>query len=117
VAAVESAPFSFRDLQANAPSNVKGYRAPVDKFMASVPRETRFDFVIADPPRGGLGERVAKAVAGLKAPQFTYVSCDPATLARDLRVITAAGYRIREMHLVDMFPQTFHIETVTMLER
>ncbi len=117
VAAVESAPFSFHDLQSNAPSNVKGYRAPVDRFLAHVPDDTRFDYVVADPPRGGLGEKVAKAIAGLKAPQFTYVSCDPATLARDLRVIAAGGYRIRELHMVDMFPQTFHIETVTMLDR
>ena len=117
VAAVESAPFAFHDLQANAPSNVKGYRVPVDQFLAYVPDETRFDYIVADPPRGGLGEKVAKVLAGLKAPQFTYVSCDPATLARDLRVIIGAGYRIRAMHLVDMFPQTFHIETVTMLER
>ncbi len=117
VAAAESAPFSFHDLQANAPSNVKGYRADVDAFLGSVPREARFDYVIADPPRVGLGEKVSKRIAGLQAPQFTYVSCDPATLSRDLRLITGAGYRIREMHLVDMFPQTFHIETVTMLER
>jgi 23S rRNA (uracil1939-C5)-methyltransferase len=117
VAAVESATFSFHGLLANAPANVKGYRIPVDKFLASVPRKTHFDYIIADPPRSGMGGKVAKLVAGLKAPQLTYVSCDPATLARDLHVLTAAGYRIREMHLVDMFPQTFHIETVTMLER
>ncbi|MBZ5567160.1 MAG: 23S rRNA (uracil(1939)-C(5))-methyltransferase RlmD [Acidobacteriia bacterium] len=116
VAAVESAAFSFHDLQANSPSNVTGYRVEVDKFLAQVPAETRFDYVVVDPPRGGLGEKAARAAARLKAPQFTYVSCDPATLARDLRVLTQAGYRIRAMHLLDVFPQTFHIETVVWLE-
>ena len=115
VAAVESAPFSFHDLQANSPSNVTGYRVEVDKFLTQVPPETRFDYVVVDPPRGGLGEKVATLAAGLKAPQFTYVSCDPATLARDLRVLTQSGYRIREMHLLDLFPQTFHIESVVFL--
>jgi 23S rRNA (uracil1939-C5)-methyltransferase len=117
VAAVESAPFSFHDLRANSPSNVTGYRVPVDKFLAYVPPETHFDYVIVDPPRGGLGEKVALVAAGLKAPQFTYVSCDPATLARDLRVLTGAGYQIAEVHLLDLFPQTFHIETVVRLQR
>jgi 23S rRNA (uracil1939-C5)-methyltransferase len=117
VAAVESAAFSFHDLQANSPSNVTGYRVEVQKFLAQVPPETRFDYVIADPPRGGLGEKIALVAAGLKAPQFTYVSCDPATLARDLRVLTQAGYRIGQVHLLDLFPQTFHIETVVRLER
>jgi 23S rRNA (uracil1939-C5)-methyltransferase len=117
VAAVEAAHFSFHDLQANSPSNVTGYRVDVQKFLAQVPPETRFDYVIVDPPRGGLGEKVALALAGLKAPQITYVSCDPATLARDLRVLIQAGYRMRQVHLLDLFPQTFHIETVVQLER
>ncbi len=116
VAAVESSPYSFHDLHANSPSNVTGYRVEVDKFLAQVPPETRFDYIVADPPRGGLSERVARAISHLRAPQFTYVSCDPATLARDLRVLTQAGYLIQEIHLLDLFPQTFHIETVVRLE-
>ena len=60
---------------------------------------------------------VALVLAGLKAPQITYVSCDPATLARDLRVLTQAGCSLRQIHLLDLFPQTFHIETVVRLER
>ena len=117
VAAVESAHFSFHDLQLNSASSVTGYRVEVDKFLAYVPPETHFDYVIVDPPRGGLGEKVALVMAGLKAPQITYVSCDPATLARDLRVLTQAGYSLRQIHLLDLFPQTFHIETVVLLER
>ena len=117
VAAVEAAPFSSADLKTNAPSNVSGYGIAVDKFLARLPRPARFDYVVADPPRGGLGEKVALALTGLGAPQITYVSCDPATLARDLRVLRAAGYEVQAAHLVDLFPQTFHIETVLHLKR
>jgi len=53
----------------------------------------------------------------LGAPRLRYVSCDPATLARDLAPLLAAGYRIEQMHLFDLFPETFHIESVTMLAR
>jgi 23S rRNA (uracil1939-C5)-methyltransferase len=112
VAAVEAAPLSFHDLQANVPSNVTGYRVPADQFLAQVPQETKFDYVVVDPPRGGLGEKVAMALGGLGAPQLTYVSCDPATLARDLRVLMQLGYRVEQAHMLDLFPQTFHIETV-----
>jgi 23S rRNA (uracil1939-C5)-methyltransferase len=115
VAAVESAPFSFHDLLANSPSNVTGYRIPVELFLTQIPPETKFDFVMVDPPRGGLGEEVAHGAANLHAQEFTYVSCDPATLARDLRVLMQHGYRIRELHLLDLFPQTFHIESVVFL--
>jgi 23S rRNA (uracil1939-C5)-methyltransferase len=53
----------------------------------------------------------------LSAPEIVYVSCDPATLARDLRQLTTAGWQISAMHLIDLFPQTFHIESVTILRR
>lgn len=69
---------------------------------------------ITDPPRNGLRE-VASRVAGLRTPRIILVSCDPATLARDLTAFTSSGgadYRIDEIHLIDMFPQTFHLETV-----
>jgi 23S rRNA (uracil1939-C5)-methyltransferase len=112
VAAVEPAHFSFHDLKRNSPSNVLGYRVTTEKFLANLPEGTRFDYIVADPPRGGLGEKVALVLAALKAPQITYVSCDPATLARDLRVIMQSGYRVTAAHLLDLFPQTFHIETV-----
>jgi 23S rRNA (uracil1939-C5)-methyltransferase len=75
------------------------------------------DFVVVDPPRGGLGERVAHLLAGVGASRVTYVSCDPATLARDLVPLLAAGYRLQEIHLVDLFPQTYHLESVVKLVR
>jgi 23S rRNA (uracil1939-C5)-methyltransferase len=73
------------------------------------------DLVIVDPPRSGLGDPVARALAEMGAPRVTYVSCDPATLARDLVPLQAAGYRVDEVHLVDLFPQTYHLESVLQL--
>jgi 23S rRNA (uracil1939-C5)-methyltransferase len=75
------------------------------------------DLVIVDPPRSGLGEAVARALADMAAPRVTYVSCDPATLARDLVPLLASGYRVEEVHLVDLFPQTYHLESVLQLVR
>jgi 23S rRNA (uracil1939-C5)-methyltransferase len=75
------------------------------------------DLVVVDPPRAGLGDAVAGAVAALSAPRVIYVSCDPATLARDLVPLQAAGYHVEEVHLIDLFPQTYHLETVIQLIR
>jgi 23S rRNA (uracil1939-C5)-methyltransferase len=75
------------------------------------------DLVIVDPPRSGLGESVVRCLASLDAPRITYVSCDPATLARDLMALLGAGYKVAQAHLVDLFPQTFHIESVVKLRR
>jgi 23S rRNA (uracil1939-C5)-methyltransferase len=75
------------------------------------------DLLVVDPPRSGLGDPVARALASLSAPRLTYVSCDPATLARDLVPLQAAGYRIEEVHLVDQFAQTYHLESVVQLVR
>src|SRR5262249_21150195 len=75
------------------------------------------DLAVVDPPRSGLGEPVARRLANLGAPRVTYVSCDPATLARDLVHFLKAGYRVERLHLIDLFPQTYHIESVVQLLR
>jgi 23S rRNA (uracil1939-C5)-methyltransferase len=75
------------------------------------------DLIIVDPPRSGLGDPVARALASTGTPRLTYVSCDPATLARDLVPLQASGYRVEEVHLVDLFPQTYHLESVVQLVR
>jgi 23S rRNA (uracil1939-C5)-methyltransferase len=64
-----------------------------------------------------VGKAVTRSLVELGARRVRYVSCDPATLARDLAPLLTAGYRIEEAHLFDMFPQTFHIETVMLLTR
>jgi 23S rRNA (uracil1939-C5)-methyltransferase len=75
------------------------------------------DLIIVDPPRAGLEAETTALLARIAAPALTYVSCDPATLARDLRPLLDAGYVISDITLADLFPQTFHIETVVHLRR
>jgi 23S rRNA (uracil1939-C5)-methyltransferase len=113
VVAVESSQISHSDLQYNSPENVKAVHATTEQYLQRSINTP--DLVVVDPPRGGLGEAVAQALGRLQGPRLTYVSCDPATLARDLRVLSAAGYAIEQAHLVDLFPQTFHLESVLQL--
>jgi 23S rRNA (uracil1939-C5)-methyltransferase len=80
-------------------------------------RKGRFDVVIANPPRTGLGRGVAKGIVELRAERVILVSCDPATLARDLRALVHGGYTLSQVTPVDMFPQTAHIEAVALLTR
>ena len=117
IVAVESSQSSVADLKYNCAANVKAVRATVEEYLSRKGERLRPDFVVVDPPRAGLGERVARGLGKLAAPRLTYVSCDPATLARDLAGLTASGYRIEQIHLVDLFPQTYHIETVVELAR
>jgi 23S rRNA (uracil1939-C5)-methyltransferase len=77
----------------------------------------RPELVVMDPPRAGVGTEICSLIARLKTPEVVYVSCDPATLSRDLREMVDSGYNIDQVHLVDMFPQTFHQETVAVLRR
>jgi 23S rRNA (uracil1939-C5)-methyltransferase len=73
--------------------------------------------VVVDPPRTGLGPEIISLLVQVAAPALVYVSCDPATLARDLRALTSSGYEIQAITLADLFPQTFHLETVVWLRR
>ncbi|HMF54672.1 MAG TPA: 23S rRNA (uracil(1939)-C(5))-methyltransferase RlmD [Edaphobacter sp.] len=77
----------------------------------------RPDLVVMDPPRAGVGAEVCALLVRLKPREIVYVSCDPATLGRDLRAMVDSGYRLNRLHLVDMFPETFHQETVAVLGR
>jgi 23S rRNA (uracil1939-C5)-methyltransferase len=74
------------------------------------------DLVLLDPPRTGLEEGAAAALLALRPRRITYVSCDPATLARDLREMFDAGYTLHHLRAFDMFPQTHHVETVAFLQ-
>jgi len=73
------------------------------------------DFLLLDPPRTGAESRVISGIIKIKPRRISYVSCDPATLARDLKKLIAGGYSIQSMHAFDMFPQTHHVETVVRL--
>jgi 23S rRNA (uracil1939-C5)-methyltransferase len=120
VTAVEIGASSSGDLAANAAAvsgagRIRTVHSTTENFLRS--SRGRWDFAVADPPRAGLGTRVAKQLAGMKIPRLAIVSCDPATLARDLAILVAGGYRVEEAHLVDLFPQSYHMETVLHLVR
>jgi len=116
VVAVEIAPYSYSDLLANAPMpQIQKVQSATEEYLSSA--RGSWDLVVVDPPRAGLGERTAKALAALRTPRITYVSCDPATLARDLNPLLADGFKVEEAHLVDLFPQTYHLESVLHLAR
>jgi 23S rRNA (uracil1939-C5)-methyltransferase len=118
VTAVESGASAARDLRFNAERAgvaIEAQRSSVDSFLANLTAAP--DFVLADPPRAGLGKNVVRELARLKPARITIVACDPATLARDLTGLLAAGYRIDRLTMIDLFPQTFHIEAIAHLQR
>lgn len=99
----------------------KGERAvaatALDFLRRAVLQRERPDLIVMDPPRAGVGSEVCALLGRIAVPEMVYVSCDPVTLGRDLAAMVDFGYRIDELHLVDMFPQTFHQETVVVLRR
>lgn len=115
--AVESSLTSLHDLRQNVPASVKAVGARTEQYLGSRTARKRPDLVVLDPPRAGAGKAVTRSLVELGPQRIRYVSCDPATLARDLVPFLSAGYRIEETHLFDLFPQTFHIETVMLLAR
>lgn len=123
VIAVESAPASVQSLERNLEGTTgTAVRATTLDFLRRFERAEQAemnapDLIVVDPPRTGLGPEVTASLAKVSAPTLVYVSCDPATLARDLRPLIASGYRIESVVLADLFPQTFHLETVVNLRR
>lgn len=115
--AVEASLISHSDLLHNVPANVKAVGTRTEDLLRNRPVRARPDLVVIDPPRTGAGKMVTRWLADLGVPRVRYVSCDPATLARDLAPLLASGYRIEQAHLFDLFPQTFHIESVLLLAR
>jgi 23S rRNA (uracil1939-C5)-methyltransferase len=100
--------------EAGLPS-VEFARADVSAFLGGSRGAPRPDLVVADPPRTGLGKGVALQIAALRPPRIALVSCDPATLARDLAVLSASGYAVLRVTPFDLFPQTAHVEAVAWL--
>lgn len=115
VTAVESGTSAWRDLTHNAGQTtlpVTPLQTSAEDYLRGNPG--KWDFVLADPPRAGLGKQVTALLREARPRNLTIVSCDPTTLARDLAVL-CPDYAIEGMTMIDLFPQTFHIETVTRL--
>jgi len=118
VVAVESAPTAIRALEENLnETSASAVRATTLDFLLSSPKGATPDLIVVDPPRIGLGPEITALLIRIAAPSLVYVSCDPATLARDLQALLAGGYQVQTVTIADLFPQTFHLETIVHLRR
>lgn len=108
---------AYRNARMNGLSNVKFIVGAVEKELPAVLAEGRIDVAILDPPRKGCEAGVLTALAAAGIPRLVYVSCNPGSLARDLRLLADQGYELEEVQPVDMFPHTFHVECVAKLEK
>jgi 23S rRNA (uracil1939-C5)-methyltransferase len=118
VVAVESAPSASEALAHNlSGTSCIPISAETLTFLRRNRTGERPGLIIVDPPRTGLGAETCTLLGEIATPAFVYVSCDPATLARDLRALIGSGYQIQSITLADLFPQTFHLETVVQLRR
>jgi 23S rRNA (uracil1939-C5)-methyltransferase len=130
VVSVDANLAATRDLHSNAEIagvTITSHNEHAEEFLKKTKEKP--EFVVLDPPRAGLGAEAAAKLAELGAQEIVYLSCDPSTLARDLAVLTNSArkpkeiagpsvrYEITEMHLFDLFPQTFHIETLVRLRK
>jgi 23S rRNA (uracil1939-C5)-methyltransferase len=117
VIAVESNPAAARDLEINASGRpaIEVHTADVEEFLRKFSGAP--DFVLVDPPRAGLTPDIVRRLAEIGPQRITYVSCEPPTLARDLRRLLEREYEIGSIDLFDLFPQTFHMETLVRLRR
>jgi 23S rRNA (uracil1939-C5)-methyltransferase len=118
VTCVEGDPISAEDLVANAApfgGRVRAVRGDVEGLVRSEAAHLADACVIVDPPRTGLSPVALSAIADARPSRVVYVSCDPATLARDLRVLVDAGFAIDAVTVFDMFPATAHVETLVVL--
>ncbi|MCY6957573.1 23S rRNA (uracil(1939)-C(5))-methyltransferase RlmD [Clostridium brassicae] len=119
---VEVVPQAIENAKVNArENNVTNVEFSVGKSEEIIPelikKGIKADVVVVDPPRKGCDEKLLEAISEMKPKRIVYVSCDPSTLARDLGIIEKDGYKVIEVQPVDMFPQTAHVECVTLMSR
>lgn len=122
VIGVDIVPQAIEDAQQNAARNgIEGidfYAADVRKFLYDYPQyKGKIGTIVLDPPRGGIVPKALTRIIELDAPSIVYVSCNPATQARDTQTLVEAGYKLRHFSLVDQFPHTAHIESVALFEK
>jgi len=118
VTAVEIAEPAASALASIRLPNLRAVKSTTLDFLSSaVVDRDRPDLIVLDPPRTGAGPEICSLLARIAAPTLVYVSCSPETLPADLAALCASGYRVAELHLLDLFPQTTHIETIAVLVR
>jgi 23S rRNA (uracil-5-)-methyltransferase RumA len=122
VIGVDIVPEAISDAKKNAKRNgVEGltfYAADVGKFLQEYPQYNgTISTVVLDPPRAGIAPKTLKKVVYLNAPRIVYVSCNPATQARDAEYLVSCGYQLKKVSLVDQFPHTSHVESIILFEK
>jgi 23S rRNA (uracil1939-C5)-methyltransferase len=117
VVAVEESPWACADFETNLMQfdGVELYEAAVEIALPSIPSQP--DAVLVDPPRAGISQEALQRLIELAPPRLVYVSCDTATLARDGQRLSGAGYHLERATPIDLFPQTYHIETLSVWQR
>ncbi|HET9468121.1 MAG TPA: TRAM domain-containing protein [Vicinamibacterales bacterium] len=119
IVAVEGDRASARDLESNAAphgASIHVQHLPVERYLQRRDLQ-RPDTLLLDPPRTGISGEAMSAILALKVPRVVYVSCDPATLARDVKRCAEVGYRLTHIEAFDLFPNTAHVETLAVLTR
>ncbi|MBF1129854.1 MAG: 23S rRNA (uracil(1939)-C(5))-methyltransferase RlmD [Dialister invisus] len=107
-----------KNAKKNHMENTEFYAADAGKLMPQLYRKGLVpDVIVMDPVRAGCSEEVLKAAAGMNPKRIVYVSCNPATFARDTKILKLEGYEIKEVQPVDMFPQTMHVEAIVLLSK
>ncbi len=118
VVGVEVDPLAIEAAEATAREwglgNCRFVARPAERAVGELPD---LDLVIVDPPRSGLDEKLLRALIERGPRGFIYVSCEPATLARDLAILAAGGYTVHSVELFDFFPQTYHVESLAFLTK
>jgi len=114
VTSVEGSPLSHAYAKRNAPENVRVVRAAIEEYVTRMPRA---DLVFLDPPRAGAKHNVIDAVAAKTNERICFLACDPVTFARDASRLIASGWRLSTLDLLDLFPNTHHVETLSSFER
>lgn len=120
VIGIESVPGAVKDAMANAElnnaSNCEFVEADVEEYLReAVDKGETYDLMVLDPPRAGCHPKAIRSICKIRPRKIVYISCNPSTLARDLAELMANGYRLEKSIPIDMFPHTYHIESVTRL--
>jgi 23S rRNA (uracil1939-C5)-methyltransferase len=114
---IESSQSACEDFVVNLDEfeTVELYEATAEQVLSRL--EVKPDLILVDPPRAGLDRRALDGILALGAPQLVYISCDPATLARDARRLIQGGFQLKKITPFDVFPQTYHIESISFWEQ
>lgn len=110
---------AIENARLNNINNVEFFTGKAEEIITKKYNEENIkaDVIVVDPPRKGCDEALLNTIIKMEPKKVVYVSCDPATLARDLKVLVANGYKVMKVQPVDMFPQTVHVETVVLIEK